>query len=138
MLPGISDEASTTMAPGSIVTVRCDPTDMRQGGHRLALRTLSPQTCWEGGSSPMPFEVHDDTLGDRQALLPRCACCAHAHEGHATPVVGSGVDDLLDTARGGEGCDDDLARPAEHLIATGPISRSGDKSGHQRARGSPL
>ena len=28
-LPGISEEASTTMSPGSIVTVRCDPTDMR-------------------------------------------------------------------------------------------------------------
>ena len=28
-LPGISEEASTTISPGSIVTVRWDPTDMR-------------------------------------------------------------------------------------------------------------
>ena len=72
----------------------------RQGRHRLALRTGRHVDTLGGRQLANTLEVHDEALGDRQvALLLRDAHVAlhgAAHEGHATPVVGGRVDDLLD------------------------------------------
>ena len=115
---------------------------MLPGGHRLALRTGRHVDALGGRQLADALEVHDDALRDRQvALLLRDAHVAlhgAAHEGHATPVVGGGVDDLLDAVHvGGEGCNDDLAGGlAEHLIEDrADLTLGGNESGHQGVRG---
>ena len=114
----------------------------RQGGHRLALGAGRHVDALGGRQFTDTLEVHDDALGDRQVsfLLGDAHIALHgaAHERDATPVVSSGINNLLDAVHvRGEGGDDDLAGClAENLVEDrANLAFGRDKARDQGIRG---
>ncbi len=95
-LPGIGDEGQHDHILGSIDHGAIHRY-ARQGGPSAPCEPVAMWACW-GGRQLADAARSDDTLGDvgsRSTIT-----IVLRSDTKAAPVVGSGVDDLLDTVRG--------------------------------------